>query len=189
MIDVGANAGYFTLVWAAANASNTVLAFEASPRNTELLHHNVRANDLTNRVDIRTVAVANEHGELRFLLGPEDQTGWGGLAVEDSAESLIAVRVETIDSMVEPVKTVDFLKIDVEGADTWVLMGCERLLADKSVRTIHFEQNKPRLRQLGIKEIDAERYLSKRDYLARPVSDPSADVVDWIAKPLDRRFR
>ena len=188
MIDVGANAGYFTLLWASANASNTILAIEASPRNTELLQHNVRANDLTHQVDIRSVAAGKECGELRFLLGPEAQTGWAGFAEADSAEPSIAVRVETIDSMVEPGRTVDFLKIDVEGADTWVLMGCERLLADRSVRTIHFEQNKPRLRQLGINEVDAARYLAKHGYLARPLSDPSADIVDWVSEPRDGRY-
>ena len=112
--------------------------------------------------------------------------GW--ICVADSAEPSIAVRVEIIDSMVEPGRTVDFLKIDVEGADTWVLMGCERLLADRSVRTIHLEQNKSRLRQLGINEVDAARYLSKHGYLARPLSDPSAEIVDWISEPRDGRY-
>ena len=52
-----------------------LLAIEASPKNTELLQHNVRANDLTHHVDIRSVEAGKECGERRFLLGPEALTG------------------------------------------------------------------------------------------------------------------
>ena len=32
-LDVGANAGYFTLIWLAANPDNRAICWEASPRN------------------------------------------------------------------------------------------------------------------------------------------------------------
>ena len=36
-LDVGANAGYFTLIWLAANPGNRAVCREASPRNLALL--------------------------------------------------------------------------------------------------------------------------------------------------------
>ena len=45
---------------------------------------------------------------------------------------------------------IDVLKIDVEGADTWVLYGCEQLLKQKAIRNIFFEQNGARMAELGI---------------------------------------
>jgi hypothetical protein len=39
MIDIGANLGYFSCLWAAGNAKNKCFAFEASPRNIGILHY------------------------------------------------------------------------------------------------------------------------------------------------------
>ena len=41
LVDVGANWGYFTLLWLAARADNRVVAVEASPRNLEALRENL----------------------------------------------------------------------------------------------------------------------------------------------------
>ena len=81
LVDVGANLGYFSLLWAEANACNTVTAFEASPRNQELLRHNVGQNGFSARIQVRAEAVGRGNGEMEFDLGPEDQTGWGGLVL------------------------------------------------------------------------------------------------------------
>jgi len=42
LVDVGANAGYFSCIWAAANPLNEVYAFEPSPRNLAMLHRTYR---------------------------------------------------------------------------------------------------------------------------------------------------
>jgi hypothetical protein len=44
MVDVGANVGYFTLLWLGSNQNSTCLAFEPSPRNIKLLKSNLRRN-------------------------------------------------------------------------------------------------------------------------------------------------
>lgn len=41
-VDVGANYGYFSCLWAALNSDNRVIAFEASPRNVLPLRENIR---------------------------------------------------------------------------------------------------------------------------------------------------
>ena len=41
LVDVGANYGYFSLIWAARNPRNRVIAYEASPRNQPALVSNV----------------------------------------------------------------------------------------------------------------------------------------------------
>ena len=44
MVDVGANYGYYSCLWAAANPQNQVVAFEASPRNLSALQLNLGQN-------------------------------------------------------------------------------------------------------------------------------------------------
>jgi len=75
------------------------------------------------------------------------------------------------------------LKVDAEGADGWVLMGAERLLRERRIAEVWFEQNKPRMRALGIEEAEPERFLQAAGYRPRPESDPSADIVQWSASP------
>lgn len=182
LIDVGANAGYFSLLWASAGQSNRVIALEASPRNVELLRRNVRRNGLEGRIDIHPYAAGKEPGRLEFDTGPAEQTGWGGFTLKVGANT-ISVEVLRVDELVPPSTLVEALKVDVEGADTWVLMGCERLLRAKRVRHIFFEQNKPRLRALGIQENDAVEFLESVGYMAIPESDPTSDLVAWLATP------
>jgi FkbM family methyltransferase len=179
LIDVGANLGYFTLLWAAANPANRVFAFEASPRNIEWLARNVAMNQLDRRVRVIPRAAGREPGALRFDPGPADQTGWGGFAEAGP----IAVDVVRVDQAAEYPPEITLLKVDIEGADAWALMGCEHLLRERRVKQVWFEQNKPRMRGLGIREDEAQQFLRSVGYEARPQSDPRGEIVDWSATP------
>lgn len=180
LIDVGANLGYFTLLWAAANPANRVFAFEASPRNVELLTRNVERNGFDRQVRVIPCAAGREVGSLAFDPGPADQTGWGGFA----ASGPITVDVVRVDQAAQYPPEVTLLKVDVEGADAWALMGCERLLRDRRVMQVRFEQNKPRMRALGIPEDEAQRFLRSVGYDPRPLTDPRGDLVEWFAVPV-----
>lgn len=90
--------------------------------------------------------------------------------------------VNRLDEIIDD-SEIDLLKIDVEGADTWVLMGAERLLRDKRIKQIWYEQNKPRLRQIGIQEDEHQLFLRSVGYRAEPMTDPNRDIVDWMAMP------
>jgi FkbM family methyltransferase len=179
LIDVGANLGYFTLLWASANPTNRVFAFEASPRNIEWLTRNVTLNQLDRRVRIVPHAAGREAGVLRFDPGPVEQTGWGGFAETGP----IAVDVVRVDPAADYPSEITFLKVDIEGADAWAIMGCEQLLRERRVKQVWFEQNKPRMRGLGIREDEAQRFLRSVGYESRPRSDPHGELVDWSAAP------
>lgn len=182
MIDVGANYGYFSLLWAAASSQNRVIAFEASPRNHAALHRNVTLNGLDSQVEVREMAVGREAGELCFSLGTQEQTGWGGFS-DSATETTVEVPVVTLDSSVSEHELVDVLKIDVEGADTWVLYGSKKLLETKRIRHVYFEQNKERMRLLGIRENEASEFLRKVGYTVKPLSDPNSGLAEYYAAP------
>jgi FkbM family methyltransferase len=182
MVDVGANIGYFSLLWANARPENRVFAFEASPRTLPLLRKNVEHNRLGARIDVNAVAVGRESGKLAFDLGPEDQTGWGGVTLDQGREN-VTVEVVRLDDRLDPLQKIDLLKIDIEGADTWALMGCERLLRNGRVREIWFEANLPRMRLLGIEQDAAAKFLASVNYSVSSVGPPSGDLTEWRAVP------
>lgn len=171
-IDVGANYGYFSCLWAAANSENRVIAFEASPRNISSLRHNITNNDFKSRVEIHDIALGKEVGNLPFSFMSEDQTGWGGLSLKDEMNT-INVPVVTLDQFLTEssysTSTIDVLKIDTEGADTWVLQGAYQLLKEKRIKHIFFEENKVRMSALGILSETAKDLLLSCGYQITPM--------------------
>jgi len=184
-IDVGANLGYFALLWAAARPDNRCLAFEASPRNIEILRRNIRRNGFESQIEVIPHAAGKSPGKFHFDPGPAEQTGWGGLTFEVAADG-VEVDVVRIDDMVSAEHTVALLKVDIEGADSWALMGSQRLLEARSVQEIWFEQNKPRIRALGLAEDAAQDYLQSLGYSLQAMSDASSELVEWSAIPNGR---
>lgn len=182
LVDVGANLGYFSLLWAALNRQNKCIAFEASPRNIPFLNKNIRNNGFESQIEVIPVAAGKEAGRLRFDLGPEEQTGWGGFAAAGVGKG-VEIDVVRIDEVVSCDKPIALLKVDIEGADAWALMGSEQLLKTKTVRYVWFEQNKPRMKELGIPLNAAQDFLSSLGYSSSPNGASSGDLVDWTAIP------
>src|SRR5579862_3802422 len=182
-VDVGANLGYFTLLWMAGGSSNRCVAIEASPRNVQLLRQNVKKNGCDDRVKVIAGAAGDASGQRKFDPGPKEQTGWGGLTGDAASDDAIEVGVQRLDEIFDLSERIALLKIDVEGADTLVLMGCEKLLQEKRVKEIWYEQNRPRMRSLNIKELLAEEFLKSVDYTVRCAGDPAADICEYQALP------
>jgi FkbM family methyltransferase len=181
-IDVGANAGYFSLLWAAAHRDNRVIALEPSARNLALLRENLARNGVADQVEVSGVAAGRAEGTLDFILGDTSQTGWGGFTLERTADS-VEVPVRRLDSLLQSDRRVELLKIDVEGAEAWVIEGCARLLQQKQIHEIRFEQNAPRMRQLGIDPHETLDLLGTYGYSARPIGKSSAPQTAWVATP------
>lgn len=178
LVDVGANMGYFSLLWAGADPGNEVIAYEPSPRNVRLLEANVHRNDLATRVRVVPKAAGDRKGLIAFDLGPEEQTGWGGIATPARAGALQVPMVRLDDEIAH--RSVDVLKVDVEGADLLVLKGCEGLLRARRVGCIFFEQNSERMHELGLSGSDAAAFLEAVGYECRPFS---RETSEWVARP------
>jgi FkbM family methyltransferase len=166
LIDVGANYGYYSLIWCSARPDNRALAFEASPRVHPALVANVAKNRLDAAIACRRIAVGREPGRMAFTVGPPEETGWGGLARE-AAEGTVEVEVTTLDDVLErehPAAAVAALKIDIEGADAWALEGAARALAARRIRHVFYEENLVRMELLGIAPGTAERLLRAHGY-------------------------
>jgi FkbM family methyltransferase len=181
LVDVGANIGYYSLMWAGLRADNKVYAFEPSPRVFRMLHSNIRAAGLDSRVRAFASALGKEKGKVQFDPGPEDQSGWGGITKE-TGEGTISVESNRLDEILPEGLIIDTLKVDTEGADTEVLFGAERLLRERRIRRIFFEVNAPRMRLLGIRPADVMNFLSKYDYKVTPFHG-NAESGEYMAEP------
>jgi FkbM family methyltransferase len=156
------------------------MAFEASPRNCTALRKNVSLNGFDPQIEILEMALGKDAGMLPFTLGAEEQTGWGGFS-NSATETTVRVPVVTLDSRVPQHERVEVLKIDVEGADTWVLYGAQKLLETKRIKHVYFEQNKERMKPLGIRDSEAADFLLKVGYTVNPLNDPDSELVEYYA--------
>jgi FkbM family methyltransferase len=126
--DVGANAGFFTLV--AANLvgpTGKCVSFDPLPANVESLHEQVELNGLTYcQVDARAVGDAVGEAIFYFDYAGDPQGHLGELRRE--SESHIKVNVTTLDQAVEQWGAPAFIKLDVEGAEDKVLEGARQTI-------------------------------------------------------------
>ena len=181
-VDVGANYGYFSLLWSAQKKGNRVIAFEASPRNYKAIEANVSDSGFDKFIDVRKNAVGRESGIMNFSLGSSEQTGWGGIVLADNQQDTVELSVVRLDDILNNDVFVDVLKIDIEGADTWALMGAERLLRNKQVGRIFYEENRPRMAQLGIHSGEAKDFLESHGYQVQQIDgNLSSELCEFEA--------
>jgi FkbM family methyltransferase len=128
MVDVGANIGTFSLL--AASMGATCHAFEASPDNCSALRRNIALNRFTG-ITVYEGAISDHCGEATFYLyeetGAQKMCGQNALFRRGAGRE-IRVPMETLDSALTGLSQIDFIKVDVEGADFLVLRGAREIL-------------------------------------------------------------
>jgi FkbM family methyltransferase len=152
VVDVGANVGYYTLIAAKlVKDYGRVYAFEPEPRNYELLVKNIQINGYTNVIPLQK-AVSNVSGKVKLFL---DKVNLGKHSLSQNnvrKAGFVEVEAVTLDdffiNIVKNVK-VDFIKIDVEGAEGLVIEGADRILRDNDNLKIMMEFWPYGLRNVG----------------------------------------
>jgi FkbM family methyltransferase len=123
-LDIGANAGIYTLTAARAYSgiagSGYVLAVEANPTMQERFNYNVALNDLENYVRLAPIALSNKDGEVAFSLSNQN-LGESGLL--ETGGQTIRVPALTLSNLLATygVSRIDGMKIDVEGMEDVIL--------------------------------------------------------------------
>jgi len=131
IIDCGANIGLSVLYSKSQHPDAVIHAFEPDPVAYQKLVANIEANGFKD-VFTYNAAVWIEDGELVF----ETDGSWGG-HIGDNANSVgVTVKARKLDGLLD--KRVDFLKMDIEGAESDVIMHAKELIA-KNVDKLFFE--------------------------------------------------
>ncbi len=126
IIDVGAGFGTDVCAFSkAVGASGRVLALEAHPGTFLGLVKTCKWNRLQN-VICEQVAVMDKSGTVDIQDGEDDKSNAAGTG----GGGTVSVPAVTLDDLCEKylIQRVDFLKINIEGAERWALAGMERTL-------------------------------------------------------------
>ncbi len=128
VIDCGANVGVFVAEALERDAA-TVVAVEPSPRNIECLNRNFKREIASGRVVIVDRGVWDRQDTLRFSVSGNSVRDSFVMADGDPMQTL-QLRVTTIDALCADLglARVDFIKMDIEGAEQRALAGAHQTL-------------------------------------------------------------
>lgn len=130
VLDCGANIGVFTRVALAAGAK-LVVAIEPSPENLECLRRNMKSETDAGKVIIYPKGVWDKDEELVMKVDPTNSAANTFVIQRQGLVDSIRLPLTTIDKLVEELKLerVDFIKMDIEGAEPRALRGAHNTIA------------------------------------------------------------
>jgi FkbM family methyltransferase len=151
-VDVGANHGYYSLLFAdAVGPRGQVWACEPNPRMADFLERTLRANGFLGRTTIERRPLADTTMECSLAV-PERFTMHASLKPADQPG--LRVHTTSLDQMCEEVDRIDFVKIDVEGAEELVWRGLQETLRKSPEIILLLEFN-------DVRYADAEAFLDQ----------------------------
>src|ERR1700730_1003795 len=125
VLDIGAHHGFYTMLAAKmVGPTGRVMSFEPSHRERERLLVHLRLNPILNSVSVFPIALGRETAESTLYVVVGRDTGCNSLrppAVTEPTQT-VQVLVISLDTFLaqQNVASVDFIKLDVEGAELGV---------------------------------------------------------------------
>lgn len=128
IIDLGANIGTTTLLMSEVLSENCkIYSFE--PLYDDILYKNIVNNNLTDKVDIFSCGIGNDHSTLKIKkIDLFSNINFGAISLKQSKsdEDFKEINIIPLDSL--DLSNISLIKIDVEHMEIEVLEGCINLL-------------------------------------------------------------
>ncbi len=149
-IDCGAHIGRYSLIASRFCKKGCIISIEPFPDNYALLQENINLNNILN-IKALNVAAGKEEGQCSLYIGKDYATNtlclnWLEQMDKQSTNcNKIKVNQRTIDNIIKESKllSIDLLKIDVEGAELEVIIGCNKALSQGIIKNIICEIHEP----------------------------------------------
>jgi FkbM family methyltransferase len=140
VVNIGANMGYFTLLLSKlVGNKGKVFAFEPFLNNVKFIEKNVRSNNCNN-VEIIPKAISQKSGKTKLWL--KGSGSWNFISTKE-LERLDHVQIETtsIDEFFKENQNVDFVMMDAEGSEKFILDGMTKTIENNPKLQIITEYN------------------------------------------------
>jgi FkbM family methyltransferase len=180
-IDVGAHVGYFTLLAARrVGPTGTVLSIEPNPFALEQLELNVERSNLQN-VLVEHTACGESRAVVKLYLHADSNSSMASLySGKASAAGAVEVPCTTLDQLCQErrLHRVKLVKIDVEGAELFVLRGMKGVMREMRPAIV-IELHPHLLEDVGTPMQDVLALLKDLDYVLEPMGGHS----NYVCRP------
>jgi len=122
-VDIGANIGLHSLMMSRCNWS--VKSYEPDPVHVKILKKNLEINNITN-VNIQEKAVSDKAGTLDFIRVKGNTTGSHLAGSKTNPYGELDNFPVQVESFKEAINGADFVKVDVEGHETKLILSTEK---------------------------------------------------------------
>jgi len=164
VVDLGANIGYYTLIFAKLVGKNgEVFAFEPEPNNFELLKKNVEFN-LHKNVTLIQKAVSDKNGIVKMYVSKRNLASH---RIFDAGDNRKTINVDTItldEFFKDYPRQINFIKMDVEGVEGGVILGASNLLEKSKKISIMTEYFPKLIEKFGMNPEDIIKLLIDKDF-------------------------
>lgn len=170
VLDVGANVGFHSVLFSKLINNNCkVLSFEPTPTALHYLNNNLKRNECLEKVIVYQGIATNKEGSyiLNVIDGLEEYSSIGKLShpyTRNRESRSLSVKGNTIDNLVKEYKlSPGFIKIDTEGAESFVFKGATETIS-KYKPVIISELSEKLLREQGQTCSEIFNQLKDADY-------------------------
>jgi len=168
VLDIGANQGLYSLIASrGVGPTGRVFSFEPSPRERRALRLNLAIN-FSRNVKVEALALGSQESTADLFVVQGSQTGCNSLRPPDVYSSTLPVRVQvtSLDQWLSQhrISRVDFIKLDVEGAELDVLRGAQSLLSQSPGPVVLCELEDVRTAPWGHTAEDVAAFIRKLGY-------------------------
>jgi FkbM family methyltransferase len=175
-IDVGANIGLFTVLFAkTVRSDRRVLAIEPSPAVLSYLRNNIERNGVINRVSIFEGVASNKEGkaDLHVIGGMDEYSSLSGIVhsnVRDHKSTAVRVTAKRLDDIVKQSGLrPGIIKLDVEGAEYLALLGAVNMIREFRPIIVS-ELSDELLKGFGHSSKDVLSFLQQNGYDVQPLT-------------------
>ncbi len=129
VIDAGAHVGYYsTLAAELVGPTGKVIAFEPEPRSRSMLNKSIKENDYGNVLVVPT-ALSDTSGEVDLITNSDSAPEFFSISkFRGTQNQKRRVPTTTLDEFLADDLHVDFIKIDIEGAELAAFAGMKEIL-------------------------------------------------------------
>jgi len=189
VIDIGANIGYYALCEAKmVGGEGKVFAIEPEPKNFKALNKNISLNNYSN---IRTFqcAVGDKSGKTPFYIS--DKSNWhtaGKLKESRNIKIIDQIEIDmvTLDDFAKNREPINFVRMDVEGFEPFILDGAKNLLSQNSPMKLFIEIHNPFIKENGRNTEEMFNFLANLNFKLNYIVKQSLNISP---SSIYRRFK